>query len=30
MERNEYDIVRETERFRCISDMLKPYIEINL
>ncbi len=30
MEFKEYDIVRETERFRHISDILKPYIEISL
>jgi|GEM_PF-675526 len=30
MERKEYDIVRQTEKYKHISDMLKPYIEINL
>ena len=30
MDRKEYDVVRENERFRYISNMLKPYIEINL
>lgn len=30
MERKEYDTVRENEKFRYISDMLKPYIKINL
>lgn len=30
MEREEYDTVRDTERFKHISDMLKSYIEINI
>ena len=30
MERKEYAIVRETEKFKCFSDMLKPYIQIKL
>ena len=30
MDRKEYDVVRENEMFRHLSNMLKPYIEINL